>query len=388
VGTVIHSGDFKLDPQPRDGVCSDLERLKELGDDGVAMLMSDSTNVLSAGSSTSEGVVAETLETLVAAAPHRVVVGLFASNIHRVDAVAQAAQAAGRRLCLLGRSVRDHVRVARGLGVLDWRSDLLTSPELARKLPREEVVYIASGTQGQSRSALRRIAGRTHHELRLEAGDEVLLSSRIIPGNERSVVAMVDALLAQGVAVRSRITVPLIHASGHAHREELRRFLEAVRPRSFIPLHGTRLHLSRHAELAREVGVTDVMSLHDGETARLDGDGLHGDAPIASGRVATAFGDALDDEVIRQRRQIGRAGIVVVAVSDDRVLVSLRGVPQPEEGERRALLTTRRILAEAGEPVSPADLQERIRRAVRNQIADMIGYKPLVEVNVWADKPN
>lgn len=370
-GNVVHTGDFKLDAEPRDGVVTDLERLAELAEEGVALLMSDSTNVLTSGTSTSERIVADELERLIGDAAQRVVVGLFASNIHRVDAVAAAARHAGRKLCLLGRSVRDHTRIARELGVLRWKSDLVVSPDVARQLPRDQIVYIASGTQAEPRGALARLAYRTHNELKLNDGDVVLMSSRIIPGNERAVFAMQDAFLAAGVDVMSRITHPRIHTSGHGHREELKRMLETVRPRSFIPLHGTRLHLRTHADLAREVGVDEVMILHDGETAELHPDGLRNGNPVAAGSVATAFGHVLDDEVIRQRRQVGRGGVVTVAVVGEHAVVSAQGVPRTDDVERVA-----RELAAA----RCGDGAETIRRCVRSRLHDMLGYKPLVIV--------
>lgn len=387
-GTVVHSGDFKLDERPLDGQLTDLPRLRAAGDAGVALLLSDSTNALTDGAAASEGDVADALAELIGAAGRRVVVGLFASNVHRIDGVARAARGVGRRLCLLGRSVLTHTAVAQELGIVRWPSDLLVSPEAARKLPRDGVVYVASGTQGEPRGAMRRIASGTHHELSLEAGDTVLMSSRVIPGNERAVIQMVDALLAQGVSVESRVTHPAIHASGHAHRGELRRFLEAARPRSFIPLHGTRLHLSRHAALAQEVGVADVMILHDGETASLDHDGLHRGEPVVCGRVATAYGDELDEETLRQRRQIGRAGVVFVAVTPGaegrRAAVLVRGVPRAEEVGGLAARVADSVMRETPtrSPRRGPDLAERVRRAVRNRLAELLGYKPLVEVRV------
>ncbi|MEQ9320710.1 MAG: ribonuclease J, partial [Polyangiaceae bacterium] len=383
-GTIVHSGDFKLDPQPGDGELTDEARLATLGDEGVALLLSDSTNVLREGHTGSEREASFALDRIVSEAPRRVVVGLFASNLHRVRSVAEACRRHGRHLCLLGRSVRKHVEVARALRLVDWPSDLLVSPETASDLAPENVVYIASGTQAESRGSLRRIASGIHPALRLEPDDVVALSSRIIPGNERAVHRMVDDLMARGVRVCTSRTDPDIHVSGHAYRGEQERLIELLRPAAFIPVHGTRLHLERHAALARDLGVEQAMILVDGEAAALDaGAGLRRDGAVPSGKVATNAGVVLDEETLRERRKLGRSGVVTLTVvrgvGEPVMTVYARGVPCYDVVVAEAARSARRALAG---PSQVDRTGERIRRAVRQALGDMLGDRPTVDVSV------
>ncbi|HHH28670.1 MAG TPA: ribonuclease J [Polyangiaceae bacterium] len=388
-GRIVHSGDFKLDPQPSDGELTDESRLSALGDEGVALLLSDSTNVLRDGHTGSEREAAFALDRIVGEAEQRVVIGLFASNLHRVRAVADACQRHGRHLCLLGRSVRKHVEVARALRLVDWPSDLLVSPETASDLAPENVAYIASGTQAEPRGSLRRIASGIHPSLRLEPGDVVALSSRIIPGNERAVHRMVDDLMAFGVRVRTSRTDPDIHVSGHAYRGEQERLIELLRPRAFIPVHGTRMHLARHAMLARDLGVDQVLTLVDGEVAALDrATGLGRDGAVPAGKVATNAGLVLDEETLRERRKLGRCGVVTLTVvrgvGDLVLTVYARGVPSYDEVVALAARSARRALE--GPP--RAELAgERVRRAVRQALGDLLGERPTVDVSVLDMRP-
>ena len=226
-GRVIHTGDYKFDPTPIDGQLTDEARLLDLGDEGVRLLLSDSTNIDSPGFSASEHDVALALHEIIERAPYRVVLGVFASNVQRLLAVAEIAQQTGRRLCLLGRSVGNHVRAAQSTGRLRWPSDLVVAPEVAAGLPRERVLIVASGTQAERMSGLSRLASGTHTHLQLKAGDLVVLSSRIIPGNDRAVFDLMAELLRKGAKVVTRSTDPRVHASGHAHREEQRRMIRA-----------------------------------------------------------------------------------------------------------------------------------------------------------------
>jgi ribonuclease J len=381
-GMVIHSGDFKLDPNPPDGLPTDEKRLGALGDRGVALLLSDSTNVLAAGSAAHERAVAERLAQIILSAEARVVVSAFASNLHRLDAVAAAARAAGRKLCLLGRSMHTHADVGRELGILDWKSDAVVSAEVAARMPRDAVAYLATGTQAEPRGALARLAYGNHYELALEAGDLMILSSRIIPGNEIAVHAVIDALLARGVQVRSGITEPALHASGHAHRAEQRRMIELTRPRSFIPLHGTRLHLEEHAALARAAGVEDSMVVQNGEVAELREEGLRAAGTVPAGRVAIAFGRPIADDVVRQRRQLGRGGVMSVALdAAGGVAVRVTGLPDAAAVTAATRAVARATWAAHGALDDDARAEE-VRRAVRARAAALIGYKPMVLVSV------
>jgi ribonuclease J len=393
-GIVLHTGDFKLDPTPPDGEVTDEMRLMELGEEGVRLLLSDSTNVDSPGTSGSERDVGDALGELVARAKGRVILGLFASNVQRLRLVGEIAQRTGRRICLLGRSVQNHVRAAEVVGRLRWPSDLLVAPDVAASMARERVLVIASGTQAERMSALTRLANGTHPHLRLDAGDTVILSSRIIPGNDRPVFDMMADLLRAGVELISRITDRRVHTSGHAHRDEQRRMIELTRPRAFIPLHGTLHHLVRHAELARDCGVGEVLVAENGEVVELEAQG----APAKSGRVpvgkvAVANGDELSEDVLRERAQLGRGGVAFVSVVLDArgamvgsPQVVSRGVLEPSFAAvaRKVELAVTRAVAE-GDARSRSDddaLADLVRLTARRAFESHTGRRPIVLVAV------
>ena len=345
-GTVIHTGDFKLDPTPPDGELTDELRLMELGEEGVRLLLSDSTNVDSPGTAGSERDVGDALEELVARARFRVVLGLFASNVQRLRLVGDIAQRAGRRICLLGRSVNTHVRVAEVVGRLRWPSDLLVPPDVAASMARERVLFIASGTQAERmRARSPAWPPSTHPVLRLDAGDTVVLSSHgSSPGNTTApVFDMMADLLRTGVDLHTRNTDKSIHASGHAHRDEQRRMIELTRPQAFIPLHGTLHHLFRHAELAREQGVGAVLVAENGEVVELSAEGppvKAGRVPV--GKVATSGGDELSEDILRERAQLGRGGVAFVLADPRRPRHGQPGRDAAGREPRRARALLRR----------------------------------------------
>jgi ribonuclease J len=393
-GTVIHTGDFKLDPTPPDGELTDELRLMELGEEGVRLLLSDSTNIDSPGTAASERDVGDALGEIIAQARGRVVLGIFASNVQRLRLVGEIAQRTGRRLCLLGRSVMTHVKVAETVGRLRWPSDLVVTPDAAASMARERVLVIATGTQAERMSALTRLAAGTHPMMRLDAGDTVILSSRIIPGNDRPVFDMMADLLRLGVELHTRITDRRVHASGHAHREEQRRMIELTRPRAFIPLHGTLHHLVRHAELARESGVGEVLVVENGEVIELRAEAAPAKAGrVPVGKVATAGGDELSDEILRERAQLGRGGVLFVSlVLDGRGLcagspqVASRGVLEPSFAAvaRQVSLAVTRAVAET-DPRARGDddaIADVARLAARRALETHTGRRPQVLVAV------
>jgi ribonuclease J len=313
-GVVVHTGDFKIEDRPPDGRPFALPRLRELGDRGVRLLLSDSTNSDVEGRTGEEADVGDALLEHVRDADHRIVVALFASNVYRLSALFRAARALRRKVCLLGRSVQSHVRVARKLGHLPEIDSLLVAPESAKDVPRDELLVIATGTQGEPPAALARLASGTHPDLALEAGDTVLLSSRVIPGSELAVFDMMNALERRRIRVVHRRLDPAVHVSGHAYSGEQRMVLEAVRPRSFMPVHGTYHHLRRHAALAESLGVPDVGVFENGAVVELGEAGLVevGQAPI--GRVHRHRGIAVADALLRERSLMGELGVAIVAI--------------------------------------------------------------------------
>lgn len=394
-GTVIHTGDFKMDPTPPDGEPTDEARLEALGDRGVRLLLSDSTNIDARSAPASEASVGEALAPLVESADARVVVAMFASNVQRLKLVGEIALRARRKIALLGRSVQMQVRIAHAIGRLDWPSDLVVRADELASMPRRRVLAIAGGTQAEPGSALARIAKRTHPSLSLDPGDTVIFSSRVIPGNDVPVFALMGDLLRQGVEVRNWITDPGVHVSGHAHRSEQRRMLELARPRSFVPVHGTLHHLVRHAALAREVGVGDVLVLENGDVAELDGGALAKAGRVEVGRVATWDGQELVESVLSERASLGRAGVVhVTLVADARgklaapPAVVARGVAAEsltESATRKVALEVARTLGEtpwAVERPSDEAIADVARAAARRAFEAIVGKKPVAMATV------
>ncbi|GAC1547407.1 MAG: ribonuclease J [Beijerinckiaceae bacterium] len=314
-GMAVHSGDWKLDDAPGIGRPTDEARLRELGGEGVCALICDSTNIVRDGISPSEGEVAATLRTLIASAPARVLVTAFASNVARIRAVAEAAQTAGRELVVAGRSMARTSEVARECGYLDGVPDFF---ELERfpMLARDRIVVLATGSQGEPRAAMSRIAEGEHPVIALAPGDRVIFSSRTIPGNEREVNAVINGLILQGVDVITDRT-HLVHCSGHPRRGEVERLYGWLRPAAAIPAHGEPLHLFEHARVARALGVPHVVPARNGDMVLLVPGTPCIIDEIATGRVGQD-GNVLvplSDKLFQERRRLALAGIVSVAVA-------------------------------------------------------------------------
>ncbi len=401
-GLVVHTGDFKFDEAPPDGETFDVARFEELAGEGVGLLFSDSTNVDASGPTGSEEGVGNALDEIVRDATGRaVVVAMFASNVHRLRMLGDIARRRGRKIVALGRGVTTHARVAQatarstgeeaGRPYLEWAADLVVPAERARELPRGAILAVATGSQGEKAAALARLARGEHPALDLGAGDVVVMSSRVIPGNEPSVVRVMNDLLRRGVELRTWWSNRGVHVSGHAHRQEQRRMLELVRPRAFVPVHGTLHHLLRHAELAREVGVPEVTVLEDGDVATFDGQAVRKTGRAKSGRVHVMGGRALPDQVIAERAALASLGAVHVAVPVDAygklagdIAVATRGVlDERADGElleaaRRDAHRALEGLLTAGEDrPDEATISETARLAVRRVLAKTLGFKPV-----------
>ena len=267
VGTVLHTGDWKIDPTPIVGVPTDVARLRELGDAGVLAVIGDSTNAVREGRSPSEAEVARTVADLVKTARGRVAVTTFASNVSRLRAVADAAKASGREVVVVGRAMERVVQVARETGYLDGVQNF-RGPDLYGHFPPDKVLALCTGSQGEPRAALSRIANDDHPAVTLNKGDRVIFSSRTIPGNEKAVGAVINGLITQGVEVITDRT-HLVHVSGHPRRDELRDLISWTKPQLLIPVHGEALHLNEHAELARTAGVPNVVTCRNGDLVKL-----------------------------------------------------------------------------------------------------------------------
>ncbi|HEY1954253.1 MAG TPA: ribonuclease J [Polyangiaceae bacterium] len=387
-GVVLHTGDFKFDATPPDGEAFDIDRIDELGEAGIALLLSDSTNIDATGETGSERGVGDSLHRIAAKASGAVIVAMFASNVHRLRMIGEIARHTKRKIVLLGRSVETHAKAARETHYLDWPSDLVWPAERAKELPRAQVLAIASGTQGEWRGALSRLARGDHPLFELAPGDTVVLSSRAIPGNDLSVYAVMSHLLRRGVELRTWITDRAVHVSGHAHRQEQKRMLELARPRSFVPLHGTLHHLTRHAELAREIGVQQTCVLENGDVATLDDAGLQKTGKVGVGRVHCAFGQPIPPAQMRERVILAGEGVVAVSVVERAgdapdVRIATRGLV--DEASRASVLADAKRAAAAAfaDETLPEPRDERVRIAVRHVFREAIGFKPVTMVTIF-----
>ena len=317
-GVIVHTGDFKIESDPCEGQRFDRERLEELGREGVRLLLSDSTGAEVEGRARLERDAEAALDAEVARAPNRVVIATFSSNAFRLRAALRIAREQGRKVCLLGMSVNKHTEAARELGLIPPIDSLLIAPEEVDALPRRDVLILAGGTQGEPASALTRLARDEHTRVHLDEGDTVIFSSRIIPGNELPVLDLINGLERRGIEVITRREHPEVHASGHGCREEQRAMIRLLRPRAFVPVHGTHHHQRRHLELAEQEGIEESLLLDNGSILEVGPDALRivGRAPV--GKVYIDGGKPLSADLMEERRAMGAGGLLTV-------LLSLRG---------------------------------------------------------------
>jgi ribonuclease J len=318
LGTVLITGDYKFDQTPVSGAPADAGRLAELGREGLLLLCGDSTNADRPGWSLSESVVGPHLREQFARAHGRIVVTSFASNIHRVQQVIDAAADGGRKVVLVGRSMRKNVNIGRSLGHITVPEGMLVQPREIEQFPDEKLVIISTGSQGEPLSALRRMAYRDHPAVELREGDTVIFSATPIPGNERAVNEVVDRLYRIGCSVVTARDAP-IHASGHGYQEEIKLMLNLTRPRYVMPMHGDHRRLGLHAELARAVGVPaeHIFTLDNGEPLEIDASGARPGRPEQSGMVfvdGVEIGDVAD-VALRDRRMLSADGIFIVVAT-------------------------------------------------------------------------
>jgi ribonuclease J len=394
LGTVLHTGDWKIDPTPVLGPPTDEPKLRALGNEGCLALVGDSTNAVREGRSPSEMEVAKTLAELIRTAPGRVGVTTFASHVGRLRSVAKAAAACDREVVLVGRSMERITQVARETGYLEGIKDF-RSVDVFGYLPPEKVVALCTGSQGEARAALSRIAEDDHPEVSFSPGDRVIFSSRAIPGNEKAVTRVINGLVARGVEVITDRDY-LVHVSGHPRRAELQDMIGWVRPQILIPAHGETLHMAAHAALARRAGVPKVMTCRDGDLVRLAPQpGIIGEVP--AGRLykdGSILIGALERPVA-DRRRLGFAGIVSVAVtlSQKGELVSgprveLTGIPEADSAGTPMLQIAEDSVTGAFNSIpkarrrDPEAVAEALRRAVRSAIGSAWKKKPICHVHV------
>jgi ribonuclease J len=394
-GTVVHTGDWKIDLTPVLGAPTDAAKLTALGDAGVLALIGDSTNAVREGRSPSEADVAKTLAGLIRDAPRRVAVTTFASHVGRLRAVADAARAAEREVVLVGRAMERVAQVARETGYLDGVQDF-RSVESYGYLPPDKVLALCTGSQGEPRAALARIAKDEHPEVTLSRGDRVIFSARPIPGNEKAISEVINGLITQGVEVITDRT-HLVHVSGHPRRDELRDMLGWVRPQILIPAHGEALHLAEHAELGRKAGVPQVIVCRDGDLIRLTPGPAGIVDKLPSGRLYKDGSLLINaqSKSVAARRRLSFSGVVSVALAiDDKGQlmadpeVELIGLPDTDAHGAPMLDIARDAVEEAFESLpkprrrDPDTVAEAIRRSVRGAIAERWNKKPICHVHV------
>ena len=391
-GTILHSGDFKIDPRPIAGPGMDLSRIDALGREGVRLLLSDSTNAERPGTSRSESEVAPALEEVFEKARGRVFVACFASNVHRIQQVANTARAFGRRMAFLGRSMESNVRIAQALGILDLPAWIPVGFPEAGELPPRELCVLTTGTQGEPRSALARLARGEHPDLALAPGDLVVLSSRFIPGNEVAAGQVVNELCRRGAEVAYEGERPL-HVSGHAHEAEQRRLIALARPAHFVPIHGEYRHLARHAAHAAAEGVPGRDVLLDGQVLEIADGGVRvsGEA-VPFGRVYTdrdaLLGADIGALVVRDRRLLAEAGLLIAVLAVEKSTGAVvrgpdlfaRGVAGFEGAEETLRSEALRAVEELSGPARAdvAEVQEALRAAIRRWFRREVGRRPTV----------
>lgn len=396
LGTVVHTGDFKFDPTPTDQRASDLHTLADYGRQGVLALFSDSTNTEWPGMTPSERAVRERFEEIVAEAKGRVLISCFATSLHRMQIVTDLAQEYGRRLCFVGRSMYENSEIAQQMGLLRVPEGLLVEPQELRKLPRHEVAVLVTGSQGEPMAALSRVAVDSHRWLKIEPGDDVVVSARVIPGNEKSIFRMIDHLYRRGARIHYQDgSQPPVHVSGHGSAEELKLMLNLVRPKYFVPIHGEYRQLHRHVQIAKELGAVaeEVFLLESGDVLEMDAQGARRGERVPVGRVCIDVGtlDEVGDVILKERRHISEDGIVIPILAinehtgqlETRPEIVSRGfVPLDEarelvESARDVILRT--IEKSNAEEVSDwGVVKEKIRIALRRHFNQETGKRPMI----------
>ncbi len=395
-GRVVHTGDFKIDQTPVDGEKTDLARLAELGEEGVLLLLADSTNVENAGYTLSETTVAKAFAEIIPTCKRRVVVATFSSNIHRIQQVIDAAVAGGRKVLVNGRSMVSNIAISRQLGYLRASDEQFIDLREMRDLPPDKVLILTTGSQGEPLSALMRIALGDHKQIALEEGDTVILSSKFIPGNEKAISDLINNLYRRGAEVFYEKTSE-IHVSGHASREELKLLHNLVRPRYFVPIHGEYRHLVKHRQLAIELGMPpqDTRVLENGQSLLIGSAGLETGENFERGRVfvdGKGVGDVGSME-LRDRRHLANHGLVIAMLAVNQSTGEVvygpelftRGfVPEEEQiGEQlleEARQQLRELLAEQS-PEAVADWEElrvNVRKTLRRLFNRSLGRRPLI----------
>jgi ribonuclease J len=396
LGVIIHTGDFKVDPTPTDNELFDLHTFAEYGKRGVLLLMSDSTNVDRPGYTESERAVRPRLEELFVRSEKRLIISCFSSSIHRLQQILDLADEYGRKVAFLGRSMLNVTEIAHNMGLLSIPDSVLLRPQDIMQMSPEKVAVVVSGTQGEPMSALSRVAVDNHKSLYVEPGDTVVLSSRIIPGNEKAIYRLLNHLARRGADIVYGNMNPPVHVSGHASEEELKLVLNLVRPRYFLPVHGEYRHLSKHASLAQHLrfaGLEETFVLETGETLEIDHTGARRGERVTVGRVCIDSGsldDVVEDMIIRDRRHLSEDGFVLPIIAINKHTGKSEGLPEivsrgfMGSDATEVLQEARAVVARTLESSSPEErgdwgvMQEKIRTDLKRFLTKQTQRRPLI----------
>jgi ribonuclease J len=395
LGVVIHSGDFKIDNTPIDGKRFDLARFGAYGEQGVLALFSDSTNVEREGYTLSEKDVGRTLKEIFQGSAGRIIVAVFASNLHRIQQVIHLAKSFGRKVLLNGRSMIVNVRIGRELGYLDFPSEDEINLQDLNRLPDDQVLLLTTGSQGEPMSALSRMAFDDHKKLKVKPGDTIILSSKFIPGNERSIQNIINHLYRHGAEVVHE-QVRDIHVSGHGYQQELKTLINVVKPRYFFPVHGEYRHLVQHRQLGIDMGIPEdrCLLMEDGDVISISQENARKIGRIAVGRVLVdgkGVGD-VEDLVLRDRRQLSEDGLVIVSLVIDRETKEILSGPDifskgfiHEEAKPELLDNAKCIILEAFERLIGDDfdldctlLEAEIKRDLKRFFNSILYRRPVI----------
>lgn len=395
-GIIVHSGDFKIDEAPVDGQNFDTEAFAALGEEGVALLLSDSTNVERAGRSGSESSLKPVLRELIARTRNRFFLSAFSSHIHRIRQVAEVSKEVGRRVVPLGRRMAESVRLGLETGQLSFTPGIFVEPEEADFIEPRKLTYLASGSQGEPFSALAKLAIDNHPRVHVENGDMVVLSSRFIPGNERSINNLVNQLYKLGAEVIYDAVAP-VHVSGHASRDELTDLMALVKPRYFVPIHGEYRHLSRHLALAAEAGIPErnCFLLEDGDSLVLTGTEAYRSRKSHIGRILMEAGEIEDITLIGERRTLAHDGTVIAVIAVSASSGTIVGGPDifsrgfvSGDGTSAHLLRSREEVRQRLDviprPYHPDDarIKDEVVRTLRHYFIHSVGKRPFIMVHV------
>ncbi len=395
VGVVLHTGDFKVDLSPPDGKPFDLHAFAELGKQGVLALLQDSTNVDRRGYTPSEKAVRPRLDEIFGQAKKKLFFSCFSSSIHRIRLAMELAHNHGRKIAIIGRSLDNSTEIAQDLGYLDLPQGLIINPGQIKEHPANKVCIMISGTQGEPMSALSRAAVNNHKFAHIDAGDTVLMSSRVIPGNEKSIYRVIDHLERRDAnVIYDDGTSGLIHVSGHGSQEELRLMINLVRPKFFIPVHGDYRHLKRHIELASSMGVVEkAILMEDGDVLELDKNSATKTGKITVGRVCIDSGgaasDVVEDLVIRDRKHLSEDGIVLPIIAINKRTGKLENAPEivmrgmavddPQMIAEARQVVQRTLDGSSGEEKADYGvIKEKIRTDLKRYIQKSTSRRPLI----------